>query len=110
MISGINKCDPTNAEWTSAGGYDEDCCTTSNPCGEKQGGCSSDGECGGGYLVCSDSSTGCGSNFDTASGQKCCHIKGNNNESLQYRIEYVGYYYFNAIRFWVNDCCYVFSV
>ena len=91
-ISGINKCDPTNAEWTNAGGYDEDCCTTSNPCGEKQGGCSSDGECGGGNLVCSDSATGCGENFDTASGQKCCHIKGNDNEVLPYRIKYVSYH------------------
>ena len=73
---GIDKCDPVKDEWN---GYEHDCCTTSNPCGEKQGGCKSNDECGGGYLVCSDSSTGCGSKFDTASGEKCCHIEGNKN-------------------------------
>ena len=75
LSSGIDKCDPTKKSvWT---GYDENCCTTSNPCGEKQGGCKTDAQCGGGNLVCSDSSASCGTNFVTASGQKCCHIKGN---------------------------------
>ena len=80
--SGIDKCDPTKDEWE---GYEEDCCTTSSPCGEKQGGCSSTEACGGASnvnLVCSASSTGCGSNFNTASGEKCCHLEGNKNRTL----------------------------
>ena len=34
-------------------------------------------------MICSDSSTGCGAKFDTTSGEKCCHIEGNGNTTLQ---------------------------
>ena len=89
LSSGIDKCDPTkNAEWTDFTGYDENCCTTANPCGEKQGGCKTTDQCGGGNLVCTDSSTGCGSDFDTASGQKCCHLKGDTKITIRYCIIY----------------------
>ena len=63
------KCDPGMPEWT---GYDEGCCTITNPCGERLGGCNSDEQCAGSSLVCSDAS--CGPNF--ANGEKCCHVKG----------------------------------
>ena len=71
--SGIDKCNPTKTEWI---GYNEGCCTTSNPCGEGQGGCASTEQCGGGNLICSDSQTSCVNKFNFGSGQKCCHIKG----------------------------------
>ena len=75
MLSpGIDKCDPTKADWT---GYINNCCTTSNPCGENEGGCSSNDQCGG-TLICSSSEERCSSIFDTDSGEKCCHLQGEN--------------------------------
>ena len=64
---GIDKCDPSKSDWT---GYDGECCTSDNLCGYQQGGCSNSNQCVG-ELVCG--STDCGSDFDTSSGQKCCH-------------------------------------
>ena len=81
IFVGVDKCDPAKtSDWT----YDEDCCTTSNPCGENQGGCKTDDQCGGGNLVCTASSTSCPSDFNTASGEKCCHLEGNKNKMLYY--------------------------
>ena len=72
LHSGIDKCNPTKS---ASFKYDEDCCTSSNPCGEKEGGCSSNDECGG-ALVCSASKSSCGSDFATESGETCCHVQG----------------------------------
>ena len=70
---GNKKCEPGSPEWT---GYSERCCTISNPCSARQGGCNSDEQCtGGANLVCSDA--GCGTDF--ATGEKCCRVKGNAN-------------------------------
>ena len=101
-IIGVNKCDPEKEEWTANGGYDEDCCTTSNPCGEKQGGCKTISDCGGGDLVCSGSSTGCGSKFDTASGEKCCHIEGNISKYSGCQRVYL--YTFSTVQFLIDNC------
>ena len=73
--AGIDKCNPENSAWTE---YNEDCCTTSSPCGEKQGGCTADDQCGG-TLVCTGSESSCGSEFDISKGEKCCHVPGENS-------------------------------
>ena len=52
----------------------KDCCTPSNPCGEGQGCCNSDEDCGGKNLICS---VLCGLGPDSVPGKKCCQIKGN---------------------------------
>ena len=75
LYAGIDKCNPEHQAWTV---YDEDCCTTTSPCGEKQGGCTSDDQCGG-TLLCSGSQSSCGSEFDISSGEKCCHVQGQNS-------------------------------
>ena len=67
------KCSPKSSKWE---GYNKTCCTTSHPCGEKQGGCLSDDQCSG-YLTCSASVSSC-VGFATGSGEKCCHVPGQN--------------------------------
>ena len=72
LFVGLDKCNPNKVDWTY---YNELCCTSSDPCGEQEGGCSTNDQCGG-ALVCSSSSQSCGSEFDTGAGEKCCHFQG----------------------------------
>ena len=74
----MDKCSPKSSNWD---GYNANCCTADQQCGELHGGCTSDDHCGG-YLVCSASPSAC-NGFDTASGEHCCHFPGTNNYKIK---------------------------
>ena len=72
MITGVLKCKPADSSWT---GYSASCCSSTNQCGNQQGGCSTDDQCSG-QLVCgTNTNSVCGSGFGAS--EKCCHYPGN---------------------------------